>query len=202
LTKGLKWDDHIRDLRKRILRIIGGLKILRRKLTFNQAVTIVTSQALSILYYASPAWLTPALGKKEMTALESIHHKALRVIVCDHRQRMSRDLISVQTNRLPPKLWCQFSAASVLMKVWQRGLPAELKESAFINTYKKTRSPGLVFGYDTSKRKAGRQITGNWCGGSVIQIKVPWTDETLSKDRIRTILKSTFYPDNFIVFNF
>jgi len=35
-----------------------------------------------------------------------------------------------------------------------------------------------------------------------IYINVPWTDEILSKDRIRTFLKSTFYPDNFIVFNF
>jgi len=83
----LKWDVHIRELRKRILKTIGGLKILRRKLTFKQAVTVVTSQALSILYYASPAWLTPAIGKKELTSLESIHYKALRVIVCDHRQR-------------------------------------------------------------------------------------------------------------------
>jgi len=70
----LKWNEHIRELRKRILKTIGGLKILRQNLTLKQAVTIVTSQALSILYYASPAWLTPALRKKEMISLESIHY--------------------------------------------------------------------------------------------------------------------------------
>lgn len=135
-------------------------------------MTIVTLQALSILYYTSPAWLTPAIGKKELTSLESIHFKALRVIVCDHRQRMSRDLISVRTNRLPPKLWCQISAASVLMKVWQTGQHSGLRETFFTNAYTKTRSPDLLFGFDTSIRKTGRQITSNWCGGVLSQINV------------------------------
>jgi len=198
----LKWDVHIYELRKRILKVIGGLRIIRRKLTFRQAVTIVMSQVLSILYYASPAWLTPSIGKKELTLLESIHFKALRVVVCDHRQRMSRDRISVHTNRLPPKLWCQFSAATILMKVWQTGHPSSLRDSFFINTYTKSRSPGLLFGFDTSSHKVGRQLTSNWCGGVLSQINVPWTNDMLSKDRIRTLLKSVFYPDNFIVFNY
>jgi len=46
-------------------------------------------------------WLTHALGRKEMDELERIHFKALRVVVRDYRQRMSRDLISRRTNRLP-----------------------------------------------------------------------------------------------------
>jgi len=88
------------------------------------------------------------------------------------------------------------------MKVWQTGHPSGLRETFFTNAYTKTRSPGLLFGFDTSNRKTGRQIMSNWCGDVLSQINVPWTDEILSKDRIRTILKSTFYPENFIVFNF
>jgi len=198
----LKWDTHIKDLRKRIIRIINGLKIIRRKLTFKQAITIVTSQALSILYYACPAWLSPSIGKSEMKDLESIHFKALRVVVCDYRQRLSRDTISTRTNRLPPRLWCQFSAATILIKMWQNNQPQDLKCSAFVNTYKKTRYPGLLFGFDSSNYKIGKQITSNWCGKVLSQIKVPWSDSVLSKDRIRTVLKSTFYPFSFLVFNF
>jgi len=40
----------------------------------------VTDQAMSILYYASAAWLAQALGRKEMDTLERIHYMALRVI--------------------------------------------------------------------------------------------------------------------------
>jgi len=100
------------------------------------------------------------------------------------------------------QLWCQFSAATILMKVWQTGHPSILKDSFFINTYTKSRSPGLLFGFDTSSRKIGRQLTSNWCGGVLSQINVPWTNDLLSKDRIRTLLKSVFYPENFIVFNY
>jgi len=61
---------------------------------------------------------------------------------------------------------------------------------------------GLVFGFDNSNFKVGKQKTSNWCGSVLSQIKVPWSLEFLSKDRIRTVLKSTFYPYSFFVFNF
>jgi len=63
-------------------------------------VTLVTAQVLSTIYYASCAWFTPAIGRKEMIKLEKIHYKALQIIVCDYQQRMYRDLISSKTNRL------------------------------------------------------------------------------------------------------
>lgn len=75
----LKWNEHIHELRRRTVCIINGLRIIRRKLSFKQSV------ALSIIYYASSAWLTKSLGRKEMGMLERIHLKALRVIVSDYR---------------------------------------------------------------------------------------------------------------------
>jgi len=81
----LKWNEHIHELRRRTVCIINGLRIIRRKLSFKQSVPAVTAQALSIIYYASSAWLTKSLGRKEMGMLERIHLKALRVIVSDYR---------------------------------------------------------------------------------------------------------------------
>jgi len=137
LDAKLKWDSHIAQLRKRITRVLNGLKIIRRKLNFKQAITIVTTQALSILYYASSAWVTPSIGRKEMNALESIHFKALRVVVNDYRQRMSRDVISALTNRLPPRIWCKLACAMTLMKIWNTGVPAGIRQTAFANIYQK-----------------------------------------------------------------
>jgi len=198
----LKWDCHVKELRKKITGIINGLRIIRRKLSFKQAITVVTSQALSILYYASSAWLTPSIGRKEMSSLESIHFKALRVVVKDYRQRISRSLISEKTNRLPPKLWCKFSCAMTLMKIWNNNAPTSLRQSAFANTYLKDRYPGLIYGFDASKTRIGKQVTRNWCGSVLSEIKVPWTNSQLSKDRLRVLLKSTFYPYNYVPFNF
>jgi len=127
-----------------------------------------------------------------MTNLESIHFKAHRVIVKDYRQRMSRDDISVKTNRLPPKLWCKFSCAMTLTKIWNTNMPVGLRHEAFSNTYLKNRYPGLFFGFDTSMTKVVRQVTKNWCGSALSEIKVPWTNHQLSNDRLRVFLKSTF----------
>lgn len=198
----LRWDRHINELKKRVLRVINGLKIIRRKLTFKQAVTLVTAQVLSIVYYASSAWLTPAIGKKELAELEKIHFKALRVVVRDHRQRMSRDLISTKTNRLTPRIWCKFACASALMNIWMSGNPTTLRDTAFQNTYTNERHVGLIYGFDASNTRIGKQITKNWCGAILSQIKVPWSTSLLNKDRIRTLLKTTFYPYNLIPFDF
>jgi len=46
-------------------------------MALKQAITVVTSQALSILNYASCAWLTPTLGREEMDEVETIHYRAL-----------------------------------------------------------------------------------------------------------------------------
>jgi len=137
-----------------------------------------------------------------MNALKSIHFKALRVIVNDYRQRMSRDVISVLTNRLPPRTWCKFACAMTLMKIWNTGAPAGIRQTAFANIYTKNRYPGMLFGYDSSASKVGRQITKNWCGSVLSEVKTPWSDRQLSKDRLRVLLKSTFYPFNFVTFNF
>jgi len=85
------------------------------------------------------------------------------------------------------------------MKIRQTNSPVSQKLAAFVNTYNKSRYPGLIFGFDNSKLKIGRQMTKNWCGSVLSQIKVPWTHEPLSREKMRTILKSTFFPFNFIV---
>lgn len=86
------------------------------------------------------------------------------------------------------------------MKLWITGYPANLRIKGFANTYTKNCRIGLLFGYDNSTYKIGKQMTKNWCESVLAVFKVPWTIEVLSKDRLRTILKATFYPHDFIVF--
>jgi len=58
------WYPHVSEVRNWILKLLNGLKIIRRKLSLKQLLTIVTSQVFSILYYASPVWLMPEVSKK------------------------------------------------------------------------------------------------------------------------------------------
>jgi len=49
-----------------------------------------------------------------------------------------------------------------LMKIWFNGDPERLRSSAFVNTYTKRRRDGLLFGYDDSTYRVGKQITRKW----------------------------------------
>jgi len=177
------------------------MKIIRKKMTFKQSLTVVTSQVFSVFYYASPVWLTPSVSSRVIKEVEKIHFKTLRVVVRDYKQRMSRETISRITQRLPPKIWLRFAAATTLMKIWFNNNPERLRLTAFVNTYTKRRRADILFGFDDSTYKVGKQLTRNCCGSVLSEVKVPWTSEMFSKDKLRTVLKSTFYPFDFIVFN-
>jgi len=156
---------------------------------------------MSLLYYASMVWLTPSLSRKNWSLVESIHYKALRLVVKDYKQRMSRVMIDRVTKRLPPALWMKFNAASYFLKLYY-GSDNELKASKMINTYTTRRRPGLLFSYDASRSKIGRQITRNWIGEVIGLIKEPWTGRERSKDNIRKLMKRTFYHSDYDMWHF
>jgi len=64
IDKGLTWIPHIASLKKRIMSVIGGVRMIRNKLTKQQTTNVVTAQVFSILYYACVVWLTPTLNRK------------------------------------------------------------------------------------------------------------------------------------------
>jgi len=77
------------------------------------------------------------------------------------------------------------------MKMWSLGYPAAFKDDAFSNTYFKAGYPGLITGFDSSRTKVGKQMTKNWGGSVLSQVKVHWSNEQISQDKIRGLLKSS-----------
>jgi len=130
----LRWTEHIKAVVSKVRRLICGFRMIRDKFTEIQAKNLVTAQALSVLYYGSAAWLTPSLLGDRLRRLESIHYRCLRVIVKGYKQRISREWIDAATQRLPPKIWCRFAAASLAIKVRQTKEPKHLYDDFFLNT--------------------------------------------------------------------
>jgi len=87
------------------MKVVGGIRMIRKKLNKTEAVSIVTAQLFSVLYYACCVWLTPSLIKKQLGIIKSLHYKALRLVLCDYRQRISRETVTLETKRLPPDKW-------------------------------------------------------------------------------------------------
>jgi len=192
IDKGLTWTPHIQSLKKRLMCIIGGVRIIRNKLTTQQATKVVTAQVFSILYYACVTWLTPALNRKELKIIERLHYTSLRLIIRDYRKRVSRTDINLQTKRLPPDKWTHYSMASAFLNFFNTKEPEKLLQNISKNTYSKTRKTGFLYGYDASKSKIGKQVSRNWIGSALRFIEEPWTENQLSKDSIRTLLKRSF----------
>jgi len=62
---------------KKIKGLMCSLRIVRDKFTEQQTRTLVTAQVFSILYYASPVWLTPHLMAPKLRKVESIPYRSL-----------------------------------------------------------------------------------------------------------------------------
>jgi len=67
----------------------------------------------------------------EIRKIESIHYRCLRLIIKDYRQRVPRKWVTASTQRLPPKQWGKFAAASLDMKICQTGVPERIYEDMF-----------------------------------------------------------------------
>jgi len=169
--------------------------MVRNKLTEKQATTIVTAQIFSILYYACCVWLTPSLNKKILSTVESLHYRALRLIIRDYRQKISRTIITQRTKRLPPDKWTKFAIASLFLNMYGCNEPPTLLRQMSSNTYGKNRKPGYIYSFDSSRTKVGKQITKNWLGSAINDFSAPWSDRCLSKDSVRIFLKKMFYKE-------
>jgi len=196
IDKELSWKPHITKLKKRVLSVIGGVRMVRNKLTQAQATKVVTAQVFSILYYACAVWFTPTLGSNLKKTINSLHYRSLRLIIRDYRQKVSRDDVTERTKRLPPDKWSKFVLASLFMNMFATNQPSSLLQKISLNTFTQGRKPGLLYSYDRSLTRIGRQSTRNWLGQALGAISAPWTDRLLTKDTIRIMLKRAFSYNN------
>jgi len=70
LDKGLTWKPHVTSLKNKVMKIVGGVRMVRNKLSQQEATSVVTAQLFSVLYYACCVWLTPSMKKKYSALLK------------------------------------------------------------------------------------------------------------------------------------
>jgi len=192
IDKGLTWNNHVSALKKRVVKIIGGIRVIRKKLTKKEAISIVTAQVFSLLYYACCVWLTPVINKKVLKTVESLHFKTLRLVLKDYKNRISRVNVTSETQRLPPDKWSRFALASLFINNFNFDQHSSLVQRMSSNFYSKRRKPGFLYAYDSAKTKMGKQVTKNWIGNALSCLDFPWSDRSMSKDQIRIALKKSY----------
>ncbi len=168
------------------------LQKIRHKFTQKQFLQILTSQFFSKLYYGSQIWLTSATQRNLWTRVNSLHYRALRIAICDFKGRINREKIDVLSSRASPKQWSKYAMAAIVIKTIRDKQPTTLHELIMETMFEERRKPGLAKFYNNSKGKVGRQKIGNNLD-FMMAIKQPWTQANLNNDKIRMLLKETYF---------
>ena len=146
----------------------------------------------SVIFYCSDVWLTSSTSRKLWTVINSIHYKALRISVHDHRQRINREKLDIMCQRANPKQWSKYSSSSLVIKCLQRKEPAFLVDNLRTTLYFERRHPHIGKFYDNSKGKIGRQKLCNSLQ-HMAAIQFNWLGLHLGNATIRSSLKKTFF---------
>jgi len=140
------------------------------------------------MYFGSEIWLNELTAARSWRFLNSLHYKALRVIVKDPKNLISKVDLNASIKRATPRQWSLYSTAKLAINLMNGSTPMgmRLKEKCYIND----RIPGRGSIPDTSRLKIGRysftnrlqcqkKIDFDWCTG-------------ISKDSLRINLKKCF----------
>jgi hypothetical protein len=188
----LSWETHIRQTAAKANRKLSVLQKIRKFFTQKQFLQILTSQFFSVLFYCSQAWLTSATKRTYWSLINSVHYRALRVAMREFRPKTNREKIDVICQRASPKQWSKYAIASSVIKCISNGQPVLLVEFIKETLYIERRSPGIGKFYDNSKGKIGKQKLGNNLS-FMNAIKDDWLGLELDNDRLRRILKKTYF---------
>ena len=188
----LSWEEHVTNVVKRCQNKIGVLKRIRRNFTEEQALKIITAQLFSILYYCAPVWLHTGLRYDLRRLVESMHFKVLRIAIKDHKNQLSKHVVTKRCRRACPDQWGQYLSASTLIKIMRDKTPVKLYNLLEKEMYTERRKPNKgKFRYN-AEGKIGKQKFNNRLD-HLLRIKDDWLEVGLSNNAIRKILKKTFF---------
>jgi len=130
-------------------------KHLRKWLSNDSALKIVTSHYFGQSYYCSPLWMNDALSAGNWNRLRSQHYRALRAAIGDFRNKTPKSELDTICERASPRQWSYFFSAKTAIYLYMKSntrIAKDLRKGAYINDIMPRRA---VF-KDTSRLKCGR----------------------------------------------
>jgi len=172
---------------------IRRLQIIRKFLTKETALKLITAFYFSMVYYGSVIWMTPDLKYKNWRLLEAAHYRVLRVAVQDYSRNLTREKIDQQCSRATPREWAAYASSSMAIKVVERETPrwlsSDLRSTLYINDRRRNRPIFL----DRSRTKIGKQCFKHRLNSIFKCINFDWYGLNPSNDTLRVELKKSFF---------
>jgi len=185
----MSWTSHVETLTKNSLRMISGLKVIRRSLSQDDIMKVITSQYFGRLYYAIAVWHS-SLTVKLQNKIEILHYKALRIAIRDYERLFPREMLDL-LERQKPKIIDKYMTGSIYINCYLSGKPTRLLATIKENEYLIRRTGQLRY-FDSSKKRIGKQALCNRIDEVVKIFDTSWTN-LKNKDAIRIFLKKTFF---------
>lgn len=92
----LQWTTHVENIMKKAASIINRVRFIRRSLSEEQTLKVMTSYLYSTIYYGSPVWLGAVSRSDDWKLLNRIHYQALRVVTRDFRRELPRKTLDAR----------------------------------------------------------------------------------------------------------
>jgi len=135
---------------------------------------VVTAQFYSRMYYGSEEWLNELTSVRSWRFMNPLYHKALRVVMKDYDNLISKADLNASMKRATPRQWSYYSSSKLAINLMNGSTPLGriLKDKCYIND----QNPGSGSISDTSRLKIGRysfsnhlqclrKIDFDWCAG-------------------------------------
>jgi len=182
----MKFSEHIESVIKKARTMNSGLRMIRRKLTYDQFLKVMTTQYYGRCFYGGLAWLNGTNSFLDLRKINALHYRALRIAKRDFKRVIRRSELDLM-GRARPTTWIQYLLANTAIKAITRGQPTLLSREMRENMFIERRRSGRPKFFDNSKKKIGRQALRNRLG-FMGRFKFDWSSG-LTDDNLRVNLK-------------
>jgi len=128
----LKFNHHIANVVAKSKKLSSALRMIRKKLKFDQFLKVMTCQYYGKCFYGCLVWLN---GFVDLRKLNAIHYSSRRIAKKDYKNQISKASLDTM-GRARPSIWAQCLMASGAIKAITRDSPpilsVECKRNMFV----------------------------------------------------------------------
>jgi len=156
----MKFSDHVSNVVSKARKLSSALRMISKKLKYDQFLKVMTSQYYGKCFYGCTVWLNGSNSFLDVRRINALHYRALRIARNDFKRKLSRAELD-RIGRARPTTWSNYLMASTAIKAITRGTPKAIAEELQKNMFKERRRQNRPKFFDDSKRKIGRQQLKN-----------------------------------------